>query len=402
MSAVFTESLAFAHGPYGPLPWTTGVLLLTYCGGLGWWVWHWARRAAVQSVALQRYLTILPLTKALAAVLAWACWWHCAPLGVGGECDRVLIDGLKVADALYSAALYTCLLFLAKGLYYTRRDLEPIELRTTCWNVSLMALSTMLRSLRRSDYFVFPLVVMFLVVLAHIYSSININLHALEQYLANLAQLGINPATTLVFRKALTFRKLQHALGVYLCLQGLFQVTLQLNFISSWLVITVCDNVTDLFILGSLALLYRFREVRPYVELGDDDASLSSRSFVYISPSTRVFLGLGVIERFFLESYIASFDMPNLRPWQDGMPLPLTTEEARAAHIPLVPMYVAKRGAPIPPQRPSLRPVVVVEQPVAGPDGSLRSAAAVGVATPQAAWHPELQRLLEAAQLSGK
>lgn len=166
-------------------------------------------------------------------------------------------------DLAYLELFILCLTLISYGWYITRTSFYGHEKRTTTWNLFWLAICKLL--LIWSEYFIFPLLVMYVVVYARILGSMMQNVSALNIHM--LVYRDETYRSSPGYKKIVLFRYLQVIIGSYVFSQlsvflilffGVYQTTPRFITDLLWVRIIIQELVELVFYLA-IGVVLRMR-----------------------------------------------------------------------------------------------------------------------------------------------
>lgn len=170
---------------FAPLPIAFGAMTVLWTALLLIWIAHIVFYNRKYPFPLHKILCVLPISKMISLVLGVVFYRDCVAYGTPGDftmCRRrwpYLVYDLS--GAFFLVMLLLVLSLLSKGYCITRRSFDQQEQRALVWNLSVVGACRVAYSM--SSYFVFPMVVMCVIFIGHIFSGIVLNVRLLWLHL---------------------------------------------------------------------------------------------------------------------------------------------------------------------------------------------------------------------------
>eukprot|EP01080_Neovahlkampfia_damariscottae_P006134 gene6134-10142_t len=279
----------FANLPYFYIGLTTAYILFT----LFWLINTYRFRK--QKIHLQWFMLMVPAWRIITSILAFTDYFFCSTFGKKGSptsCATFFTTLSRVSGIFDEIFLYFILTLLSFGYYVTRTSFYPHEKRTTLWNLFWMAIC--LLAATWSSYFLFPLLIMYIVVLGRIFGSTYQNIKSLYTHLILLEQQNETIRDSPTSKKLRLFKHLQYSLAVYILgkilvlvseMATVFIRNQALGFI--WIEIG-SDNLCDLAFIAYIYFIFRSKDFG-LNESNDETASVTDFSAENLEESDQIY-----------------------------------------------------------------------------------------------------------------
>jgi hypothetical protein len=263
------STVIFDPQNYKYLPYVYGIYGTIYCLICMVWIIHLLfRKVFQQGIYLHWVILVTPVCKIVLSFLMAGDNIYCVingKYGVVSSCTSALTFLTLFGSVFYTIVFINVLLLISHGWYITRTSFYTHEKRTMVWNVFWLAVCKLLMIF--SEYFVFPLMIIYCIVYSRVFSSMVENVRGLQIH--GMAVRGEDYSTSPTYKKLMLFRQLQIVMGIYLFLVVLtnlvlflgFDLTLTAAFQSTllWLKVVV-DEFVELGFIVALGIILRMHK----------------------------------------------------------------------------------------------------------------------------------------------